>query len=167
MAPSFEDSSEPSLGQRVHVACDLCGTDDPEFLFKKKPFRHVRCRRCGLVYATPRLRAFIKRQKEFSEQLHTIPGPRETRCKIIQRALQRTTEGGGSEVSSLPHYRPHLGYWLRPLWIPSSRLRTRPAPGQDLPILRFKQFHNSNVLEGFMRELFQKYCHLASKNSTN
>jgi SAM-dependent methyltransferase len=74
MATSSKDFSESSLRQRVHVACDLCGTDDPGLLFEKETFRYVRCRRCGLVYVTPRLQAIIERQKEFYEGLADYSG---------------------------------------------------------------------------------------------
>ena len=48
-----------------HVACDLCGADDPVFLLEKDTFHYVRCRRCGLVYVTPRLRDHFLQQEEF------------------------------------------------------------------------------------------------------
>ncbi len=67
MAASFKDAPATSFRERVHVACDLCGTDEPEFLFEKETFRYVRCHRCGLVYVTPRLRAITERQKECYE----------------------------------------------------------------------------------------------------
>lgn len=51
--------------ERIHVPCDLCGEDDPEFLFVKNTFRHVRCSRCGMVYVTPRLRETAGQQKTF------------------------------------------------------------------------------------------------------
>jgi 2-polyprenyl-3-methyl-5-hydroxy-6-metoxy-1,4-benzoquinol methylase len=44
------------------VVCDLCGRRDEEFLYTKHgvltnhPFRVVRCRSCGLIYLSPRLR---------------------------------------------------------------------------------------------------------------
>ncbi|MBI2901301.1 MAG: class I SAM-dependent methyltransferase [Planctomycetes bacterium] len=45
-----------------HVSCDLCGADDPRFLFygldrvfrRDRDWRIVRCRRCGLMYLDPR-----------------------------------------------------------------------------------------------------------------
>ena len=74
MAASFKDALENAFRRRVHVACDLCGTDEPDFLFEKGTFRYVRCRRCGLVYVTPRLRAIIERQKELYEGLATFSG---------------------------------------------------------------------------------------------
>jgi len=67
MTAGIKNSPDSPSRQRVHVVCDLCGTDDPELLFEKETFRHVRCRRCGLVYVTPRLRAVIDRQKIFYE----------------------------------------------------------------------------------------------------
>lgn len=41
------------------VVCNLCGADDPEVVFEKgraQPARIVRCRQCGLMYASPRAR---------------------------------------------------------------------------------------------------------------
>jgi SAM-dependent methyltransferase len=35
--------------------CDLCGGDAHDTIFIKEGFRHVRCRRCGLVFVNPRL----------------------------------------------------------------------------------------------------------------
>lgn len=45
-----------------HVNCNLCNLDDPKILFKKKDkfgitedeFNVVECRRCGLIYVSPR-----------------------------------------------------------------------------------------------------------------
>ncbi|MEW6268747.1 MAG: hypothetical protein AB1689_05550, partial [Thermodesulfobacteriota bacterium] len=42
-----EDSSE-------HVACAVCGADDPVQLFEKHGFSIVRCRPCGFAYVDPR-----------------------------------------------------------------------------------------------------------------
>jgi 2-polyprenyl-3-methyl-5-hydroxy-6-metoxy-1,4-benzoquinol methylase len=44
-----------------HVACDLCGGDEPELLYRKTRAMFgpvVRCRRCGLMYVNPRRGAF-------------------------------------------------------------------------------------------------------------
>lgn len=57
----------PDLLRWEHVACDLCGEDDPAFLFVKDEFHYVRCRRCGLVYVTPRLRDHLQQQERFYE----------------------------------------------------------------------------------------------------
>lgn len=45
-----------------HVACDLCGEDDPTLWLRKDGFQYVRCLRCGLVYVTPRLRDHVLQQ---------------------------------------------------------------------------------------------------------
>ena len=47
------------------VACDLCGVDDPALFLKNDGFHYVRCRRCGLVYVTPRLRNHAQQQNRF------------------------------------------------------------------------------------------------------
>lgn len=39
----------------VSIACNLCGTEDSRGEFVKGGLSVVRCRRCGLVYANPRL----------------------------------------------------------------------------------------------------------------
>ena len=52
------------------VVCDLCGADDPASFLKKDEFHYVQCRRCGLVYVTPRLRNHSE-QQEHSYQLAT------------------------------------------------------------------------------------------------
>lgn len=69
MAAGFNDSPDLSVQERIYVACDLCGADEPELLFEKENFRHVHCRRCGMVYVTPRLRGIIERQKVFYDVL--------------------------------------------------------------------------------------------------
>lgn len=38
------------------VPCGLCGSESRELSFEEPPFSVVRCRDCGLVYVTPRLR---------------------------------------------------------------------------------------------------------------
>jgi SAM-dependent methyltransferase len=48
-----------------HVACDLCGNDDPALWLEKDGFHYVRCLRCGLVYVTPRLRDHLLQQDKF------------------------------------------------------------------------------------------------------
>jgi SAM-dependent methyltransferase len=48
-----------------YIVCDLCGADDSVFLFEKDTFYYVRCRRCGLVYVTPRLRDHQQQQDNF------------------------------------------------------------------------------------------------------
>jgi len=57
----------PFLGppRREHVTCDLCGADDPFFLFEKEGFSYIRCNRCSLVYVTPRLRDHSQQQGKF------------------------------------------------------------------------------------------------------
>jgi 2-polyprenyl-3-methyl-5-hydroxy-6-metoxy-1,4-benzoquinol methylase len=47
----------------VPVICDLCGADEPDLLYVKEGFRHVRCGQCGLVYVSPRLAAHLDVQK--------------------------------------------------------------------------------------------------------
>jgi SAM-dependent methyltransferase len=44
------------------VVCDLCGADDPVLFLEKDEYHYVRCRRCGLVYVTPRLRNHPQQQ---------------------------------------------------------------------------------------------------------
>jgi 2-polyprenyl-3-methyl-5-hydroxy-6-metoxy-1,4-benzoquinol methylase len=58
-------STHISSDDRIHVPCDLCGADNPELLFVKDTFRHVRCSRCGMVYVTPRLRDASEQQEIF------------------------------------------------------------------------------------------------------
>ena len=48
-----------------HVACDLCGGDNPFLWLKKDGFHYVRCPRCGLVYVTPRLQDHLFQQDKF------------------------------------------------------------------------------------------------------
>ena len=43
---------EPGLRE---VPCLFCGVSDERLRFREEPFRVVECRRCGLVYVTPRL----------------------------------------------------------------------------------------------------------------
>ncbi len=66
---SISDPLSKSDGERVHVACDLCGADTKELLFEKNTFRHVRCDQCGLVYVTPRLKDFVGQQESFYNRL--------------------------------------------------------------------------------------------------
>jgi 2-polyprenyl-3-methyl-5-hydroxy-6-metoxy-1,4-benzoquinol methylase len=47
------------------VVCDLCGADNPDLFLEKDEFHYVRCRRCGLVYVTPRLRNHPQQQDRF------------------------------------------------------------------------------------------------------
>lgn len=42
-----------------YVRCNLCGADDSRLLFIKGGFRIVRCKKCGLVYINPRLKASV------------------------------------------------------------------------------------------------------------
>lgn len=74
MAVDLNGSRDLSVQERVYVACDLCGADEPELLFEKESFRHVRCRRCGMVYVTPRLRGVIERQKVFYDGVARYSG---------------------------------------------------------------------------------------------
>ena len=60
MYPSFGHRPYPPRWE--HVICDLCGADDPAIWFEKGKFHYVRCRRCGLVYVTPRLRNHARQQ---------------------------------------------------------------------------------------------------------
>lgn len=52
----------PRSSRWEHVACDLCGADDPALWLKKDGFHYVRCLRCGLVYVTPRLQDYLLQQ---------------------------------------------------------------------------------------------------------
>ena len=63
------DSLVKSEEERVDVPCDLCGADAKELLFEKNTFRHVRCRQCGLVYVTPRLKDSSGQQENFYDTL--------------------------------------------------------------------------------------------------
>ncbi len=45
------------------VPCDLCGSENSSLLFVKEGFAHVRCRGCGLVFVSPRLRAHLETQR--------------------------------------------------------------------------------------------------------
>jgi 2-polyprenyl-3-methyl-5-hydroxy-6-metoxy-1,4-benzoquinol methylase len=44
-------------GNREYVNCNLCNSDDTKLLFVKRGFNIVQCRKCGLVYVNPRLKA--------------------------------------------------------------------------------------------------------------
>jgi len=57
--------TSPRSPRLEHVACDLCGGDDPALWLKKGGFHYVRCLRCGLVYVTPRLRDHLLQQDKF------------------------------------------------------------------------------------------------------
>jgi SAM-dependent methyltransferase len=57
--------TSPRSPRWEHVACDLCGEDDPALWLKKDGFHYVRCLRCGLVYVTPRLRDHLLQQDKF------------------------------------------------------------------------------------------------------
>jgi SAM-dependent methyltransferase len=57
--------TSPFLPKWEHVACDLCGNDDPALWLEKDGFQYVRCLRCGLVYVTPRLRDHLLQQEKF------------------------------------------------------------------------------------------------------
>jgi len=59
---------------RIHVPCDLCGADDPELLFVKDTFRHVRCSHCGMVYVTPRLKDSSQQQEFFYDKNALVSG---------------------------------------------------------------------------------------------
>jgi 2-polyprenyl-3-methyl-5-hydroxy-6-metoxy-1,4-benzoquinol methylase len=41
--------------QVEHIACNLCGAQDSETVFRKGELDIARCRRCSLIYAQPRL----------------------------------------------------------------------------------------------------------------
>lgn len=71
---SINDSMSKSEEQRIHVPCDLCGTDTKELLFEKNTFRHVRCFHCGLVYVTPRLKDTTRQQEIFYNRLADYSG---------------------------------------------------------------------------------------------
>lgn len=57
------DSGPSAAVRTTPVACDLCGSDDSEPLFRARDrlhgctgvFTYVRCNRCGLVYMNPRI----------------------------------------------------------------------------------------------------------------
>ncbi len=57
--------ASPRAPRWEHVACDLCGEDDPSPWLEKDGFQYVRCLRCGLVYVTPRLRDHLLQQDKF------------------------------------------------------------------------------------------------------
>lgn len=40
-----------------YINCNLCNSDDTKLLFVKRGFNIVKCRKCGLVYVNPRLKA--------------------------------------------------------------------------------------------------------------
>lgn len=59
-----------STSQRNYVPCSLCGADDPEVVFEEgqaQSARIVRCRRCGLMYANPRVRLVDHEDHEQNE----------------------------------------------------------------------------------------------------
>jgi 2-polyprenyl-3-methyl-5-hydroxy-6-metoxy-1,4-benzoquinol methylase len=53
--PSPTAGGEPGLAGLREVPCLFCGVSDERLRFRDGPFRVVECRRCGLVYVTPRL----------------------------------------------------------------------------------------------------------------
>lgn len=57
--------TSPRSPKWEHVACDLCGNDDPALWLQKDGFHYVRCLRCGLIYVTPRLRDHLLQQDKF------------------------------------------------------------------------------------------------------
>jgi len=57
---------------REEVVCNICNTNDEEFLFYA-PERIVRCRRCGLMYSNPRLNA-NSLEKIYSEEYFLTKG---------------------------------------------------------------------------------------------
>jgi len=61
-AKGFEGPPDLFAEERVDVSCDLCKADEPDMLFEKEKFRYVRCRRCDMVYVTPRLRGIVEQQ---------------------------------------------------------------------------------------------------------
>ena len=67
------------------VPCDLCGSEENDCLFIKEGFPHVRCRRCGLVFVTPRLKAHLEAQR--SSGTGTMGDERLTAAK--ERRLQK------------------------------------------------------------------------------
>ena len=68
------DSISKPEEERIHVPCDLCGIDTKELLFEKNTFKHVRCRRCGLVYVTPRLKNSTEGQEVSYNELAYYSG---------------------------------------------------------------------------------------------
>ena len=50
-----ESGSDGGVLQLEHVSCVLCGVDDTRFRHHKFGLDVVQCKRCGLVYANPRL----------------------------------------------------------------------------------------------------------------
>jgi SAM-dependent methyltransferase len=54
-SPTTESGSESGVIELEHVTCVLCGVDDTRFRHHKFGLDVVQCRRCGLVYANPRL----------------------------------------------------------------------------------------------------------------
>lgn len=47
----------------IEVDCDLCGGSERQALFTKEGFSHVRCRDCGMVYVSPRLKGHLDSQE--------------------------------------------------------------------------------------------------------
>jgi 2-polyprenyl-3-methyl-5-hydroxy-6-metoxy-1,4-benzoquinol methylase len=70
----LNDSERISEQDRIDVSCDLCGANNPEPLFMKNTFRHVRCRRCNMVYVTPRPRDTIRQQENYYEHVGSLSG---------------------------------------------------------------------------------------------
>ncbi|MFH0957559.1 MAG: class I SAM-dependent methyltransferase [Pseudomonadota bacterium] len=53
----------PNTSGKIEVACDLCGSKESSVVFEKEGFRHVRCKKCGLVYVNPRLKGHLDFQR--------------------------------------------------------------------------------------------------------
>jgi 2-polyprenyl-3-methyl-5-hydroxy-6-metoxy-1,4-benzoquinol methylase len=82
----------------AYIRCDLCGSDESVVLFEKDGFKHVKCRKCDLIYVNPRLKDPIKQQETFYDNLafssgdfdeqvhHDYDGSR--RKKLMKEAAQ-------------------------------------------------------------------------------
>jgi SAM-dependent methyltransferase len=58
--------------------CPLCGVDDPQLLFEKDGFPHLRCARCSMIYVSPivaqdRLKAQYEGESSYTQVLTTTP----------------------------------------------------------------------------------------------
>jgi Zn ribbon nucleic-acid-binding protein len=59
-------------------ACPLCGADDPQALFEKDGFPHLRCGSCSMIYVSPivaqqRLRSQYQGESSYTQVLTTEP----------------------------------------------------------------------------------------------
>lgn len=73
----------------VHVCCNLCGSDQPEVLFVKDGFRHVRCGTCGLIYVTPRLSDHVGQQEVFWDKEICLDGIEAAGARDYKRSRRK------------------------------------------------------------------------------